>query len=456
MQLFSYVFQHNILADYSYICTVESKDKEIKRIAFPAIITNISVPLMSMADVAVVGHIGAASYIGAVAIGASVFNMIYWLLNFLRIGSSGMTAQAFGRNDRTEIRAIFYRGFTLALGLSLVILLFNRPIGRAMIDFMDPDAATRTLAEAYFTVAVWGAPAVLVTYVLSGWLLGMQNSRAIMLVSIIINVINICLSVTFVFALGWEIKGVAAATAVSQWLGAFALAGYIAKKYRVAFPGRALIFRLAEFKKLISVNADIFLRTLCLVLVTVWFTRSGARQGVDILSANALLMQLFTFFSYFIDGFAFAGEALAGKYYGASSRADLSHLVKSLFKWGIALSLVFMAAYFFAGNALLSLLTDNRPIIDICDKYIGWAAVIPVAGVTAFVFDGVFVGMMQTRAMLVSIAFAAVVFFAVYFIFDSRLGNHALWLAFVLYLATRGVVELLLYSNKLRHLTWTK
>jgi len=273
---------------------VDSIDKEIKQIALPAIVTNISVPLMSMADVAVVGHIGAATYIGAVAVGSSVFNMVYWLLNFLRMGSSGMTAQAFGRDDRAEIKALFYRGVTLAAVLSVTILLFNRPIGRALIDFMDPDAATRALADAYFSVAVWGAPAVLVTYVLSGWLLGMQNSRAIMYVSVIINVINICLSVLFVFAFGWEIKGVAAATAVSQWLGAFALAVYIAKKYSISFPGRTLVFRFAEFRKLMSVNTDIFLRTLCLVLVTVWFTRSGARQGVDILSANALLMQLFT------------------------------------------------------------------------------------------------------------------------------------------------------------------
>lgn len=435
---------------------MDSIDKEIKQIALPAIVTNISVPLMSMADVAVVGHIGAAAYIGAVAVGSSVFNMVYWLLNFLRMGSSGMTAQAFGRDDCAEIKALFYRGITLAAVLSIAILLFNRPIGRALIDFMDPDAATRALADAYFSVAVWGAPAVLVTYVLSGWLLGMQNSRAIMYVSVIINVINICLSVSFVFAFGWEIKGVAAATAVSQWLGAVALAVYIAKKYSISFPGRTMVFRFAEFRKLMSVNTDIFLRTLCLVLVTVWFTRSGARQGVDILSANALLMQLFTFFSYFIDGFAFAGEALAGKYYGASSRVGLSRLVIGLFKWGISLSAVFVIAYFFAGSAILSLLTDNRPIIDICEKYIGWAAVIPIAGVMAFVFDGVFVGMMETRAMLVSIAVAAVVFFAVYFSFDSLLGNHALWLAFVLYLAARGIVELLLYSNKLRHLTWTK
>ncbi len=407
---------------------------------------------MSMADIAVIGHIGAASYIGAVAIGSSVFNMIYWLLNFLRVGSSGMTAQAFGRGDRLEIKAVFYRGVLLATLLSLLILIFNKPVGHGLIVFMEAESATCSIAEAYFNVAVWGAPAVLLTYVFSGWLLGMQNSKTIMVVSIIVNIINVCLSVSFVYGLGWEIKGVALATAGSQWLGAIALGVHIAKKYHMSFPGKDLVFRLTEFKKLMAVNADIFLRTLCLVIVTLWFTRSGAKQGVDILSANALLMQLFTFFSYFIDGFAFAGEALAGKYYGAASRTGLSRLVRALFIWGTVLSLIFTVAYFFVGDDILALLTDNRPIIDICREYIGWAAIIPVAGMTAFVFDGIFIGMMETRAMLVSIAFAAIVFFGVYIGFVGHLGNHALWLAFVLYLASRGIVELLLYSLKIKNI----
>lgn len=424
-------------------------NSEIKKIAIPAIVTNISVPLMSMADVAVVGHIGAASYIGAVAIGSSIFNMIYWLLNFLRMGSSGMTAQAYGRGDKTEIKAILFRATVVAVALSLFVLMFHRPIGNLAVDFMGSEGETQALAYIYFNTAVWGAPAVLVSYVLSGWLLGMQNSRAVMVISIIINVINICLSISFVFGLGLQIKGVAAATAISQWIGVVAMAAYISKRYDIPLLPAAAVCRLREFGKLMSVNIDIFLRTLCLVLVTVWFTRSGARQGVDILSANALLMQLFTFFSYFIDGFAFAGEALAGKYYGASSRQHLSQLVVNLFKWGGALSVLFMAAYFCAGNLLLALLTDNIQILNICDEYISWAAVVPLAGVMAFVFDGVFVGMMKTRAMLMSIAIAAAVFFAVYFSFAAVLGNHALWLAFLLYLFTRGIVELIAYRHEI-------
>lgn len=419
-------------------------NRSILALAVPSIVANITTPLLGLVDTAVTGHIGSAVYLAAIAIGGSMFNMLYWLFAFLRMGSSGMTAQACGRGDMPAAALILYRAMLVAAVAGTAIILLRGPIASVVVRFMDADAATSGLAVEYFRIVVFGAPAVLGTYALSGWFLGMQNSRASMTVSIIINVVNIFLSVVLVFGFGMKLAGVAAGTLVAQWVGLGAGA-VMCRRYRVVWPGFNRLVDWKELRRFFSINIDIFLRTLCLVAVTMWFTRAGARQGDVMLAVNALLMQLFMLFSYMMDGFAFAGEALAGRYVGAGDTAMLRLSIRNLFRWGVAVSAVFTLMYVLFGDMLLSMLTSDRDVIAATHGYFLWAVAFPVAGMSAFIWDGVFIGATMTRSMLASMAVSVAVFFGLSVWLYPSLGNHALWLAFVMYLAVRGLVQTVLF-----------
>lgn len=400
-----------------------------------------------MVDVAIVGHIGSAAYIGAIAIGSSMFNMLYWLFGFLRMGSSGLTAQAYGASDRQSADTLLFRAMAVGVTVGAVIMALGVPVADIMLRFMDADSATQPLARRYFLIAISGAPATLGTFALSGWFLGMQNSRATMWMALVTNVINIAASLTLVFGLGMRIEGVAIGSATAQWSGFIFGLAVALKKYRPKRPAIGRLLDAAELRRFFTVNSDIFLRTLCLVAVTVWFTRAGASQGVDILAANALLLQLFMFFSYFMDGFAFAGEALAGKFEGGGDRASLSRLIKALSMTGVALAAGFSLIYLGGAGAILSLLTDDKQVLMVCANYRWWAVAVPLAGTMAFVWDGILIGLTRTRIMLVAMAVSALLFFAVYFSTVKTMGNHGLWLSFIVYLASRGCCEMMMYGR---------
>lgn len=295
---------------------VKSINRQILAIAVPAIIANITTPLLSIVDVTIVGHLGSDAFLAAIAIGGSMFNMLYWLFGFLRMGTSGMTAQAFGANDTKSQSLTLYRAMVVAFAAGIAIIVLHVPIADLTLKFMDADQTTTLLARKYFSICVFGAPAVLGTYSLSGWFLGMQNSRAQMWISLVINLTNIAASLCLVYLLNLDITGVACGTLAAQWIG-LATALTLCRRYGIKRPSWAQILKVTELRRFFSVNTDIFLRTLCLVCVTVWFTRAGARQSTAILDVNTLLLQLFMLFSYFMDGFAFAGEALCGRYAGA-------------------------------------------------------------------------------------------------------------------------------------------
>lgn len=428
---------------------------EILKIAVPAVVTNITTPLLGLVDIAIVGHLGNAVYIGAIAVGSSVFNMIYWLLNFLRMGTSGLTAQAVGREDMAERDSILKRGVLIGFILGIVILVFSPLIATIVIPFMEADASTSVMAEKYFLYAVWGAPAYLSTYVFSGWLLGCQNSVATLKIAVVTNIFNILISLILVVLLGFKIEGVALGTASSQWIGALYSVFLIKRKYnpKQKQDNRASVKEsdhgtgFSSFRKFFSINADIFFRTACLVAVTVWFTRTGAKLGTDILAANALLMQFFLLFSFFMDGMAYAGEALGGKYYGAANFKVLSLLVKTLMKWGFVMSLVCIIFYFFLGEWLLGVLTSETHVITVAKDYLPWAVTVPLFGFMAFIWDGLFIGLTLTRQMLGSMAVAVAVFFLIYFLLIDGMGNNALWLAFSSYLFLRGLGQWLIYRR---------
>ena len=422
-------------------------NREILRLAIPSIISNITVPLLGIVDVAIVGHIGDENYIGAIAIGSMVFNVIYWLFGFLRMGTSGFTSQAFGAGNTQATAYVLRKMLVLSFGVAAAFVLFQLPIRHLAFLLMGVNNDIHPLVATYYNIVVWGAPATLGLYVLTGWLVGMQNTRVPMWVSIAQNIINIAASALLVFAFRMGIAGVAIGTLVAQWAGfvmsLLSLRSSYAQEWQTAL-SRAItklqshteIFTISFF----SANRDIFLRTLCLVSVNLFFTAASSRQGAMMLSVNTLLMTFFTLFSYVMDGFAYAGEALAGRYFGARDTASLNLLARRLLRWGMALSVAFSLIYLLAGEAILGLLTDKQPVVVAAADYRLWAVMVPLTGFAAFVFDGIFIGITATRAMFMSCFVGAIAFFLIYYSLFGEWHNHALWLALNLYLALRGVV----------------
>lgn len=419
-----------------------SFNRQILALAIPAIIANITTPLLSLVDIAIVGRLGSPAYVGAVAVGGTLFSMLYWLFSFLRFGTSGLTAQSLGEGNDEKLRLTLLRSLMIAAIASLLLILLHRPLGGIALDFMDTDAETRRLAEIYFNLLIFGAPAVLAQYALTGWFVGRQDTRTPMWLSLVINVTNIGASLILVFVLGMKIEGVALGTLIAQWVGSIAGLIVAAKRISLRRINLRSVINLPELKRFFSVNFDIFLRTLCLIAVSVWFTRSGASQGPEILAVNSMLLQLFILFSYFMDGFAFAAEALCGKLVGAGEHLQLKKAISTLLHWGLSMALIFTVIYAAGGEAFLRLLTDDGGIIHASEPYRLWAAAIPLAGFMAFTADGIVIGLTRTRVMLGSMAIATAAYFILWFWLSPILGNHALWIAFLTYLLLRGVLIL--------------
>lgn len=431
----------------------KSLNSRILSLAWPAIATNVTTPLLSLVDIAVVGHIGKASYIGAVAVGGAMFNMLYWLFGFLRASTSGLTANAYGASDQGEQLRILVRSMVIAVLAGLLMVALAYPLGDTVLRFIDSDPETETLARRYFNVAIWGAPGVLGTYVLSGWFLGMQSSKPTMWMALVANTANIILSLIFVFYLGMGIVGVGLGTAIAQWISLSVGLVFLIPKVKPLLVRRWYDTMLSRVKIMhtVSMNADIMLRTICLIAVTLWFTHAGAQTGQEILAANALLMQLFMLFSYFMDGFAYAGEALAGRFAGEEDRNSLIRLARRLMVWGAYLAVFCSALYLIGGKWFLSLLTDDDNVVAIATDYRLWAVAVPLAGFLSFLWDGVYIGLTRTRLLLVTMCAAMVVFFAAYYLCHPAFGNHGLWLAFILYLLTRGLLQTFLFGRAIRH-----
>ena len=428
------------------------RDRQILLLAVPSIVSNITVPLLGMIDVAIVGHMGSPVYIGAVAVGSMIFNLVYWLFGFLRMGTSGMTAQAYGRRDLLEVARTLVRSALVALSIALLLIVFQVPLRWLMFWLIGPTADVIPFATTYFGIVIWGAPASLGLFSLMGWYIGMQNTRIPMFVSIMQNVVNIVASLLLVYGLGMKIEGVAFGTVIAQYAGLLVAVGLLAKYYWRVIRGRwnkmGGQWRVAAFYK---TNRDIFLRTLCLVTVNLYFTAAGARSGAVVLSVNTVLLQLYLLFSYFMDGFAYAGEAMSGRFYGAQNRQAFDETLRHLFGWMTVVTVSYTLLYIAGGTQIVSLLTDELQVRALAREYIWWAWLIPAAGAVAFIWDGVFIGLTATRGMLVSTFVSMLTFFAVYWLTMDTLGNHGLWLAQVVYLAMRGIVQTFWYKRYLTH-----
>lgn len=418
-------------------------NKRILGLAVPSIISNITVPLLGLVDVSIVGHLGSATYIGAIAVGGMLFSMIYWIFGFLRMGTSGLTAQAYGRRDLAEVILLFVRSLGIAFGLALLLIMLQYPILKVAFTLIDATPAIKDLASLYFRICIWGAPAVLGLYSFAGWFVGMQNSRFPMYIAITQNVVNIAASLFFVFVWNRGVAGVAMGTLVAQYAGLLMASllwyGYYRRLWQKL--NWQMLTDYEAMRSFFILNRDIFFRTLCLVAVTTYFTSRGAEQGDIILAVNTLMMQLFTLYSYIMDGFAYAGEALTGRYVGAHNQTDLRRMIRTLFAWGIGLALAFTLLYGIGGSSFLSLLTNEQEVLNASSDYFYWVLAIPLAGMAAFLWDGIYIGATASRQMLYSMLVASVSFFILQGIFQQRMGNHALWMALIAYLFLRGLVQ---------------
>lgn len=420
------------------------------RIAFPAIVANVTIPLLGLLDTAIAGHLGSPSYIGAVAVGAIMFNMVYFSFGFLRMSTSGLTAQHYGGDNHRASVSVLKDASIVAITMGVMVIALQWPLQRVLLAIISPSPAVCELAQQYFYVCAWGAPPVLMMMAIKGWLLGMQDSKSAMKISIIVNVINTVVSLLCVYVMDMGFMGIAVGTLVSEYLGL----GYSVLLLCRKFPRHMhmlvdLGWKVNISPRFFTVSGDIFMRSFLLTLVHLAVVSIGARSGDVLLAVNSLIQQLNTFFAYFLDGIAFAGEAIVGKYYGARNVIRVKQCVRHLFVWATALTVVFMAVYAFP-HVIFSYLTSESTVINVSLDYRWWCALLPLAGMAAFVWDGVFIGLTHSRGMLMAVGIATVMFFVVYQLLPQLMGNHRLWLAFIAYLAMRGIVQSFLYLKILK------
>ena len=425
-------------------------NKKILNLAIPNIISNITIPLLGLVDLAIVGHLESNSYIGAIAVGSMIFNLIYWTFGFLRMGTSGITAQAFGARNFKEVMATLIRGLMVAMFAAILILVLQIPIEKISFLLIDGSAEVEQFARSYFYIRIWAAPATIALYALTGWFIGMQNTKIPMTIALIVNLLNIVFNYLFVYVFNFKSDGVAWGTLLAQYTGLVFAIVFLFIWYRKYFKylQKVAVYNLQSIKVFFKINRDIFIRTISLLAVFTFFTSKSASVNDNVLAANSLLLQFLFIFSFLTDGFAYAAEALVGKLYGSQQFNKLKKVIKLIFVWGGFISVVFTLLYLFGNETLLALLTNQTEVIDIAKEYTFWVILIPIVSVASFIWDGVFIGLTATKHMRNSMIIAVfVIFFPAYYLFSSTFGNHALWFAFILFFLARGLVQTIMFRN---------
>ncbi len=423
-------------------------NREILRLAIPNIISNVTIPLLGLVDMALMGHLGSEIYIGAVSLGTVIFNFIYWGFSFLRMSTSGFTAQSFGEKKQKESFSILARAMLISTLISLIIIILQFPIEWVSFHLINGSNEVEVLAREYFRIRVWAAPATLGLYVLNGWFLGMQNSRFTMITSIAANVFNIALSFFFVWGLNMKSAGVAWGTVLAQYLGIVIGGVLFYKTYKplISHWDWKSVVAPTALKNFFKVNSDIFIRTFCVIFVFTFFTSKSASINDHILAVNSILIQFLLFFAFFIDGFAFAGEAMAGRFIGERNKSNFVRLIRLLFGWGILLVVCFGILYYIGNRQILALLTNQKELIDTAMEYKWWIIFTPAFTFTSFVWDGIYIGATASKQMRnTMLAATFLVFIPTYFILQKEIGNHALWLAMMLFMLGRGIFQTIIY-----------
>ena len=393
-------------------------NKEILRLAVPSILANITIPLVGLVDLAIAGHLSAgeaATLIGGISIGSMLFDLLYWNFGFLRVGTGGLTAQAWGRGDRQEMVSLLIRGVGLAFQIALVMLLLQWPFVKGVFLFVDCSPQVRALAEQYFFIRIWAAPASLALMAFRGWFIGMQDSVSSMLTDLVVNGVNIAASLLLARVIGFG--GIAAGTVTAQYAGLLFATGIVLVKYRrttfQGFTSAALrtSFHGGELRKFMKINSDLFIRSISMVAVYIGFTMLSARYGDLMLATASILMKLLLLFSYFTDGFAYAGEALTGRFFGERNRFMVRETVRWTFIWSMGIGMGFVLVYLVGATPLLHVLTDDAGVIDACRLFFVWLLPMPLIGCAAFTWDGIYVGATASVPMRDSTVLAAVAFF---------------------------------------------
>lgn len=425
-------------------------NKKILNLAIPNIISNVTIPLLGMVDLAIVGHLNSNIYIGAIALGTMIFNLIYWTFAFLRMGTSGLTAQALGARNFSEVMATLLRGLTVAFIAAIALIALQIPIDKLAFYLVDGSAEIEQYARSYFYIRIWAAPATIALYAFTGWFIGMQNTKIPMIIALTINLINIVLNYTFVYVFNLKSDGVAWGTLIAQYTGLILAFLFLRLHFKKLFKyiKKEMIFKTQGLINFFKVNSDILIRMICILSVFTFFTSKSASIDDNILAANTLLLQFLFIFSFLTDGFAYAAEALTGKYFGARHFNKLKQAIKLIFIWGLIISTAFTLIYLFGNNLIIKALTNQPEVIEVAKKYTVWVVLIPLISVTSFIWDGIFIGLTATKQMRNSMMISVLaVFFPVFFALNTHLQNHALWLAFILFMFSRGFTQSIMFIS---------
>ncbi len=425
-------------------------NRDIWRIAAPMILSNISVPLLGMVDTGVTGHLESPIYLGAVAIGGTIFGFLYTGMNFLRMGTTGITAQSLGAEDNDGLRVSLGQALIVSLLIALTLIAIQHPVGTFAMRLIGAEPDIESFALLYFSIRIWSAPGTLANFVLIGWFLGLQNARVPLIIFLVINITNIVLDLLFVIVLGLKVDGVALASVIAEYTGLAVGIGFVIKslRRRTGHWPFARLLNLRAYAAFFSINAHLFIRTMALMFTFAFVTAQGARMGGLVLAANAVLMNLQNLTAFGLDGIAHAAEALVGKAVGQKRRDVLERSVQLSLKWSLYFAAGFCIVYVVTGPALVRLLTNLPEVRQTALQYLPWLIVSPMISVWSFLYDGVYVGATRARAMRdIMVASTLLVFLPAWYLLQG-FGNHGLWLAFTLFMASRGIGMHIGYRRK--------
>ncbi len=422
-------------------------NKEILRLAVPSILANITIPLVGLVDTAIVGHLGDAAVIGGIAIGTMLFDLLYWNFGFLRVGTSGLTAQAYGRGSKEECRRILAQSMSLVGMAALFVWAIQWFFVTAVLAIVPCSEEAASVAREYFFIRIWAAPATLSLFTMKGWFIGMQDTKSPMAVDILVNVVNMAASYGLAVYTPLGIAGVAWGTLYAQYSGLILAALIMVFKYgivRIGLREMREAMKGPGVKRMLSLNRDLFIRSLCFMVVYVGFTSLASRYGDTELAVSSILMKFFMFFSFFVDGFAYAGEALVGKEFGRNQESgvksqDLKDVVRALFRWSIGVGVAFTLLYAVWGHAFIAMMTSDGEVLEASKQYLGWLNWMPIVSALAFMWDGVYVGATAGKQIRNAMIWAAVAFVVVYAVTFSWAGAQALYIAYFAHLIARVV-----------------
>ncbi len=424
-------------------------NKEVLKLAIPNIISNISVPLLSTVDTALMGRLSEA-HLGAVGLSSMLFNFIYWNFGFLRMGTTGLTAQAYGAGDEENIAAVLSRGLALAMLLAILIFTLQGPIFESSAWILNVHENQLPLVKDYYDIRIYGAPASFALFCLMGWFFGMQNAFIPLVVTIVINVVNMALSAYLVHVLHYDIKGVAIGTVVSQYLGLLLCIGFMLWKYKKSFRllGIGFLRDIDALKGYMSINRDLFIRTVSLTFGFGFFYSMSSKAGSMILAVNVILQQFLNWMSYAVDGFAYASESMVGKYKGMNNESLVKKSIRYTFIWGFAFALFFVVLYTFMGVPILHLFTSEPAVVKAAKPYLIWVALIPIFGFASYMWDGIFIGLTASKTMRNAMVLALICYLVSYYMgaqYFSAINN--LWISLIVFLTSRGIIQWMYYRK---------